>query len=217
MWNSCGAASRVCKAGRRVAKESSEKNYCGQSASTAAYLDGELDAAEASHFEQHTKRCASCAATLIEQRRLLCLLDNAFGEAHENIVALPKNFARVVTARAQSDMRGIRHGLERKRALTLCVMLTAATFVLLGASMFDAVIGPVIAVVRALTSVLWIIGYACADACAGVIVILRAVGGSLIAEPNPLGLLQWMLFAGAIILLLHLIARYHRRAARISE
>ena len=43
----------------------------------AAYLDGELDAAGGTRFEQHTKTCAPCATALREQRRLLCVLDAA--------------------------------------------------------------------------------------------------------------------------------------------
>ncbi|HVG28925.1 MAG TPA: zf-HC2 domain-containing protein, partial [Pyrinomonadaceae bacterium] len=73
----------------------------------AAYLDGELSVAESSSFEEHLLACAPCAAALSEQRRLLCLLDAAFARAQKK-VELPEDFARVVKARAQTDMTSVR-------------------------------------------------------------------------------------------------------------
>jgi anti-sigma factor RsiW len=88
---------------------------CGRTALVAAYLDGELEAAAAGDFEAHSKSCATCAAALLEQRRLLCLLDTAFDETFEKRIELPRGFAREMKARAQTDMSGVRAREERRR------------------------------------------------------------------------------------------------------
>ena len=114
---------------------------CAWERATAAYLDGELDADASGAFESHAKECAPCAAALREQRRLLCLLDNAFDETFERKVALPPDFTRVVKARAQTDMSGVRAPRERTISLKICVGLACAIFALLGAPSLDALAG----------------------------------------------------------------------------
>ena len=197
-----------------MTEQLAQNDIC-QRADAAAYLDGELDAAETVLFEAHLKDCASCSAALLEQRHLLCLLDTAFGGRTQQRVSLPENFARVITARAQTDMRGVRRKSEHRAAFKICVALAAAGFALMGATAFDVVFVPFIGAVRAAGSVLGIIGHALVNAGAGAVLILRAVGGRLIAEPAPLKYLQWMFFAGAALLLLRLIGNYHR--AKIND
>ncbi|HVF56359.1 MAG TPA: zf-HC2 domain-containing protein [Pyrinomonadaceae bacterium] len=185
---------------------------CAQTGVTAGYLDGELDAQAAGVFERHLKDCATCAAALSEQRRLLCLLDAAFDETFERKLALPKDFTRVVRARAQTDMSGVRSGRERATALKICAALAAATSVLLGATLSESVFAPVAAAGSGAAGVAGMAGHAVADAGAGGVVVLRAVGGRLLAETNFFGVFTWAIFAGAILLLMLLIRRYHRRA-----
>src|SRR5215471_2124026 len=98
----------------------------------AAYLDGELDCDTAITFEAHVESCQDCAAELCSQRQLLCTLEAAFGTSRH--IELPGNFTRVVAAHAESDMRGLRHKVERRRALQLCAALFLAAFMLLGAA-----------------------------------------------------------------------------------
>ena len=57
-----------------------ERAKCPRTSLTAAYLDGELDPAACEEFDAHARVCADCAAALLEQRRLLCLLDTAFDQ-----------------------------------------------------------------------------------------------------------------------------------------
>lgn len=179
----------------------------------AAYLDGELDAADTLRFERHLDECRACAAALTEQKRLLCLFDAAFDETFERKLDLPENFTKVVTARAQTDMRGLRAGTEHRRALALCASLGVASFALLGATVFGETFAPAVKIGRLILSVLAIAAHALADAGHGAAVILRSVGHLLVAEPLHLRLLTWLLFACALALLLRLIGRYHRRDA----
>jgi anti-sigma factor RsiW len=180
---------------------------------TAAYLDGELDAPAAAAFESHAKTCVACSSALLQQRRLLCLLDTAFDDTFEKRVALPREFTREVRARAQNDMRGVRDARERRRALKICLALGAAAFALLGATVFDAVLAPALNGARVAGRVLGVAGHAAADAGAGAGFVMRAVGGRLIAGSDAMAILQGTVLAAALVLLLRLIGAYHRSAA----
>jgi anti-sigma factor RsiW len=182
---------------------------CPQTTLTAAYLDGELDAAAAEEFERHAKSCAACSRALLEQRRLLCLLDTAFDETFEKGVALPRDFTRRVRARAQTDMSGVRAARERRLAIKICAALSAAAFALLGFAAFEAVVAPVVSAARAAGGVLGLAGRAAADAGAGAGVVARAIGGRLDASET-LAVLHWVFVAVALVLLLRLIVAYHR-------
>lgn len=174
----------------------------------AAYLDGELGASALLAFEEHLKECRSCSQKLGEQRRLLCTLDMAFGE--ERIVALPVDFARVVTAHAQTDMSGVREKQERRRALRLCAVLTLLSFVLLGsAALSDSVFEPVRLFGRYAGVGLSIFWRALYDAGAAVAVVMRVVS-RFTFESHPVSLVVYLLLAAALIVLQRLIRSYHR-------
>jgi anti-sigma factor RsiW len=175
----------------------------------AAYLDGELAADALRAFEEHLKECRSCARKLEEQRRLLCTLDMAFGG--EKSVVLPADFARVVTAHAQTDMSGVRERAERGRALRLCAALTLIAFALLGsAALNDSVFEPVTAFGRYSGAALGILWRAIYDAGTALAVIVRVVGRFMF-ESHPLGFLSYLLLAAALVVLQRLIRNYHRR------
>ena len=193
-----------------ISDRSTSNDNC-RSEDIAAYLDGELDAAALAHFEQHIKECSSCSECLGEQRRLLCAIDLALDEA--SALPLPKNFAAVVAARAQADMSGMRGRSERKRALTLCVLLAMISFILLGASFNEAALGPISAIAKLTLSLLGFLWHALYSAGAGFAVIARTVGGHFIFESHPFGLLVFLLLAAALLSLL--INNYRR--TRIIE
>src|SRR4029434_6652104 len=94
----------------------------------AAYLDGELSEAGVNRFEDHLRSCLDCATELRAQRQLLCTLDVAFNGTRS--FQLPHNFTRIVTARAESDLSGMRNKHERRRALKLCAVLALGSFAL---------------------------------------------------------------------------------------
>jgi anti-sigma factor RsiW len=185
---------------------------CG-SAEVAAYLDGELDQGALLAFEEHLKECRSCSEKLEEQRRLLCTLDMAFNE--EKYLALPSDFARVVTAHAQTDMSGMREKSERGRALRLCAALMLFSFALLGsAALTDSVFEPVRIFGRFAGAGFGILWRAIYDAGATISVIMRIVG-RFTFESHPLGLFSYLVLGAALVLLLRLIRSYHR--ARATE
>jgi predicted anti-sigma-YlaC factor YlaD len=177
----------------------------------AAYLDGELDARAGMIFEEHAKDCSACSADLSEQRRLLCALDFALGSDDPGL-ALPRNFARVVAKRAESDMSGMRQAPERRRAVRLCLGLVLLCFLLLeGASLSASFLLPLRFAARYASSIFGLVWNALYDMGTGVAVVLRAVARHFLFDLHPLNLLVLLLFAVALVLLPRLIINYHRR------
>lgn len=191
-----------------------ESTACARAALVAAFLDGELDAAAAEEFERHSRACPACAAALLEQRRLLCLLDAAFDRTFEKRVRLPEGFTSQLKARARNDMSGVRDARERRRAVKICFALGAAAFALLGFAALEAVTGPALRAAAATAGVLGFAGRAATDAGAGAGVIVRAVGGRFFHWSETLAVALCVLLAAGLVLLLRLIAGYHRASAR---
>ncbi|HUQ31590.1 MAG TPA: zf-HC2 domain-containing protein [Pyrinomonadaceae bacterium] len=180
-----------------------------------AYLDGELDASSRVRIELHFESCDECAAQVRVQRRLLNELNFALA-SDEPAFEMPKNFAEVVAARAQSDMSGVRERVERRRALGLCIALAAAAFLLLGGAAFgESVFAPLRACWKAVAALFSFLGHALYDAGAGVAVISRGLSGHLLFESRGFGALVLLLIALALFTLARLIVRYHR--TRIME
>ena len=88
-----------------------------------AYLDGELSASDELRFETHLTGCSVCVAELNEQKRLLSVLESAFAgnsvfsDAPE--IELPKDFAKKIATRAESDFQGLRRPHDRLFAVLL--------------------------------------------------------------------------------------------------
>lgn len=174
-----------------------------QNQEVAAYLDGELDQHARSVFEEHLKQCRPCAAQLDEQKRLLNALDFALGDGEGSRLPLPKDFTEVITARAESDMSGVRRRSEHGLALRACAVLALVAFALLGgAALSESVIQPAYALARHVASIADVMGRVLYDAGAGMAVISRNVGGHLLFEAHPLILVSSFLLALALALLL---------------
>jgi anti-sigma factor RsiW len=197
-----------------TAEGAREGDGCPRTSLTAAYLDGELETAAADEFDAHTRACPACASALLEQRRLLCLLDSALDQTFEKRVQLPEGFTRQLRARAQNDLSGVRDARERRRALKICAALGLAAFALLGYAALDAVTGPALRAASAASGMLGVTGRASAEAGAGAGVVLRAVAGRLVAGSGPLAALLLALLVAGLVLLRRLISGYHRASAR---
>jgi anti-sigma factor RsiW len=188
--------------------EGASDRACTRTELTAAFLDGELDDAAAEEFETHSRACTVCSAALLEQRRLLCLLDTAFDETFQKRVRLPEGFTRELTARAQNDLRGVRGREERRRALKICAALSAVVFALLG----FAAVGALWAAALGAGRMLGAAGHAAADAGSGAGLALRVVGERFSAS-GTLAFVELAAAAAALLLLLRLIGSYHRARA----
>lgn len=179
----------------------------------AAYLDGELAGAALDNFEAHLKSCQSCATELRAQRQLLCTLDVAFNDSRS--FDLPNDFSRVVTARAESDVSGVRHRRERRRALQLCATLTLISFGLMGAAARGLVFDPLQSFFRATDTLVDLTWRAAVGSAESVTVLIRVVARAIWFAPNGIGVFFLAAFIFSISLLPFLIAKYHR--AQIIE
>jgi len=190
-------------------------NRTCQSEEIVAYLDGELDARSLARLEQHFEDCPVCAAELRAQQSLHREL--SFALMDEPMLELPKNFAQVVAARAQSDMSGVRAPRERRRALRLCGLLAVVSFILLGGTALrEAVFAPLRAIWKVGVALFSFLGHALYDAGASLAVISRGLTSRLfLHSPRGMGLLVLLLLALAFFTLARLIVRYHR--TRIIE
>ena len=176
----------------------------------AAYVDGELDTDLTLLFEDHLESCFECRAELRAHRLLVCELDAAMLESAE--IPVPKDFSRMVAARAASDMRGVRTRSENRKALTICAVLALVGFALLGAAARNSVF---LVARRLVATVFGLVSFAAAtayDAVSGFAVVFRVLSRKVIIETGSLGPLMGLL-ALAILILWRLISNYHRTRA----
>jgi hypothetical protein len=179
----------------------------------AAYVDGELTGNALEDFEAHLRSCGTCAGELRTQKQLLCTLDVAFNDSRS--FELPREFSRIVTARAESDLSGVRRKRERRRALKLCAALALASFALMGAAAKGLVIDPLRSVFRVANILLDFAGRAALDLAETLTVFIRVLTRAILFAPHGIGVLFLIALLFSILLLPFLIARYHR--AQIVE
>lgn len=179
----------------------------------ASFIEGDLETVERLALEAHIAQCDLCTFELQSQRLFMCELDSAL--AHADDVAVPKNFAKVVAVRAESDMSGLRHRAEHRKALRLCVVLALAAFALLGVTATKSIFVDAQSIINKAFAFLGMFGKAIYDAAAGFAVVLRVLSGGIISDSRFAGLTALLLVALAIGLLTLLISRYHR--TRLSQ
>ncbi|MGI8919230.1 MAG: anti-sigma factor family protein [Pyrinomonadaceae bacterium] len=185
-------------------------------ANVAAYLDGQLDIAALDQFEAHVEACRPCRAELNAQRQFLCELDSVLSTPKE--LSIPKDFARIVSARAESDMRGVRSGGERRRALLVCLTLALAAFVLLGATAGNSLLGSAALLANKVLGVLSLLWTTFHDAVIGMTIVSRVFVRLFLPESPLTNLAALVVLVLAVASLSHLIIRYHRRGQmRLSE
>ena len=183
------------------------ENTC-QLEDVAAYLDGELNDASVNRFEDHLTSCADCAAELRAQRQLLCTLDVAFNATRA--FQLPQDFTRIVTARAESDLSGMRNKHERRRALKLCAVLALVSFALLGAAARTVVFEPLRRFFRIAGSLLQLVWQATSEAVVSATIIVRVIVRAVLPAQNGVGLLILVAFLISVSVLPFLLVKYHR-------
>ena len=185
------------------------KQVC-ESTIIAAYIDGELEDNARVLFEEHLDDCDRCRAELTAHRLFICELDAAMTESMD--AGMPENFARVVAARAESDMSGLRSASEHKKALSFCVILALAAFALLGTPARDSVFSFGWRLAGSIFGILTFVWTALYDAAASIAVISRVLSRKFVLESGSLGLLI-VLLTLAVGLLSRLISNYHRTGA----
>ena len=185
-------------------------------ANVSAYLDGQLDFAAIDEFEAHVAACQPCRAELNAQRQFLCELDSVLSTPKD--ISIPKDFARIVSARAESDMSGVRTGGERRRALLVCLALGLTAFVLLGATAGNSLLVSAALVTSKVLGVLSLLWTTLHDAMIGMTIISRVIVRMFLPESPLTNLAALFVLVLAVASLSHLIISYHRRGQmRLSE
>ena len=146
----------------------------------AVYIDGELAPREELVLEEHLASCEICRAELNEQKKLLCALD-FFLEEKPAEIEIPKNFAKVVAARAESNVSGLRNRDERKRALFLCLSLLFLILLGLGAET-EKIFTTAAVVFERARAVAVFVAHLTYDIAFGIVVILRALANETVVS-----------------------------------
>lgn len=144
----------------------------------AAYVDGELSPRQEMTLEEHLTACEICRTELNEQKKLLCALD-FLHEEHPPEIEIPKNFARVVATRAESNVSGLRNREERGRAIFLCASLFFLVVAGLGAET-EKVFSASGAIFERVLAVMTFVGHLTYDVAFGVVVILRSLANQTV-------------------------------------
>lgn len=187
---------------RRIA----EHDSCSEQGEAAAYLDGELSLDAALDFERHIAACGACRRSVSEQRRTLATLDAAFERNAK--LTLPADFSRRLTARARADVGVVRSGAERRRALAICLLLGAASLLLLGTGTAGGISPEIEAALAPVASLARLVAQVSSDFVHGACALLRVAGGGVRHAP-PAGVLALCLtFAASLLLLRRLIVTY---------
>jgi predicted anti-sigma-YlaC factor YlaD len=173
-----------------------------------AYVDGELDADLAVRLEEHLKTCSDCQFELRAHRLFVCELDATLTKSGD--IPVPRDFSRLVAARARSDMSGVRTRSENRKALAICMILALSGFALLGATARYAVLTVIGKFVTKVFSLVEFVVTAVYDAVVGVIVIFKVLSGKVQSgSSGPL----LVLLAVAVLVLSRLLSHYHRTGA----
>lgn len=172
----------------------------------AAYIDGDLDSATYDELEHHLNECGPCTDELRLQQLFVCELDSAFSQHDE--LPVPRDFARIVAANAESDMSGARTSKEHRLALRLCLMLALASFALLGMASSRAVLFSGKVIITKFFGIASLLARALYDAGVGFTVVLRMAAAAIVSDA--FSVLVFLVLLLALLLLLLLITSYHR-------
>ena len=175
-----------------------------------AYVDGELDADLIALFEDHVERCADCRFELRAHRLFVCELDAAFNDSDQ--IPVPRDFTRISTTRATTDMRGVRTRSENRKALTICIVLALGGFALVGVTAVNTIFRIAEKFVMTVFGLVSFVATAVYDTAAGLVVIFRVVSRKMIIETGSLWPML-VLLAFGVLILSRLISNYHRSSA----
>jgi anti-sigma factor RsiW len=189
------------------ATATAQEKLCDQNL-IGAYVDGELDADLVVRLDEHLKTCSDCQFELRAHRLFVCELDATLTKSGE--IPVPRDFSRMVAARARSDMSGVRTRSENRKALAICMILALSGFALLGATARYAVLAVIEKFVAKVFSLVEFIVTAIYDAVAGVVVIFKVLSGKV--QSGASGPLLVLLAVG-VLLLSRLLSHYHHTGA----
>jgi len=176
-------------------------------ADIAAYLDGELLPAEELEFEGHIAACSTCHDELNRQKQFLCILDCSLRSSDD--VDLPRDFAKVVAANAESTVSGLRRRSEWLKAGFVCGGLLFVSLFALGADAAGSFGYPksVFGQIYAVGAFVLHLAYDVAISC---IVVIRSLSSFLIGGSLSVGALSVSLLLAAAAFSTMVMRRHYR-------
>lgn len=176
-------------------------------AEIAAYLDCELAPREELMLEGHLTTCEICRTELNAQKKLLSALDFALEEEKAEI-EIPKDFAKVVAVRAESNVSGLRDRDERSRAIFLSASLIFLVVAGLGGAETEKVLAASGAIFEQVVAIVTFAGHMTFDFALGVVIIVRSLSNmSAVNE-----ILAFAIIAGILIVLWMALTRLFGRS-----
>lgn len=173
-----------------------------------AYIDRELSPIEEFDLESHLTSCKTCKDEVNAQKKVSNSLEIILDEEMKNII-LPENFSKLVAAKAESNVSGMRQRKEILRAIVICGVLLL--FLIVG---FGSKVTPIIPEFWEFTNqIASVAGFAFhlvyeALVCAAL--ILRSLTHKLVFGSVVSLILVVMVFAVASVSLSRLVSRYNR-------
>lgn len=162
------------------------------------YLDGELSLADEGLLEFHLSECETCQKELNEQKKLLSVMNFAFTEKEE--LVLPKDFAKVVAVRAESNVSGLRCRKERKIAFYSSFGLLVL-FLIGFSGNFSSFFTPVAKFIEPIIGFISIVFYFVFDLLIGITAIVKIISLKFVES-------DFSLFLTFIILFISLFGLY---------
>ncbi|MCA1589869.1 MAG: zf-HC2 domain-containing protein [Acidobacteria bacterium] len=166
-----------------------------KSVSISAYVDGELSRIQECELERHFATCAKCREEINFQKTVLLTLNSSLERGGEP--EIPKNFARLVIATAETRVDGLRRSGEKRLALAICLGLAAFSLLLLGPD-HKYIIAAGFGFIEAIASVVSYTLHFLYDIALGLVVISRSLL-SVAAASSLMALAFFALFFAAAV------------------
>ncbi len=107
------------------------EGICCPREEVVAYLDGELSPREEMDLDMHMANCKICSDELNAQKMVSTSLEIFLDEEPDDL-ELPENFTKVIKAKAESDVSGLRESKERPLAFFISAVLILLVVIGLG-------------------------------------------------------------------------------------
>lgn len=174
----------------------------------AAYIDGELSSREEMNLDLHLSNCKTCLDELNSQKKVSTTLEILLEDKADDF-ELPANFTKIITAKAESNVSGLRQPKERLSAFIIFAVLIALVIVGLGSRIdtiwfaFEKIAGQILVVGGFIWHTILDIGKVFS-------VILRALSQHFIYSSVSALLLILIVFGMTALMLSKMVWRFNR-------
>ncbi|HMS41977.1 MAG TPA: zf-HC2 domain-containing protein [Pyrinomonadaceae bacterium] len=172
-----------------------------------AYIDGEVEPRREFELEMHFAVCASCSEELNAQKKLLCALDSVLLTERE--VELPADFTKIVVAKAESNVSGLRRPQERRNALFICAAMFLPLLIWFGAET-EAVLATFRNFGEQIFAVGGLVFHLIYDLAVGFAVISRSLSSQFVFNSIASVVFLLIIFIFSLITVSRLVIRFNR-------